>query len=181
MCIFQRRQFSAVFFVSVPRRSRTFSPATHTMKPKEHNANGGENMEGLLWLLILCTLTAGALAILGICRRMQEHTLPERIVTWVALSEQAQLQAQLEALAAQVLWADCALLKTVWLVDTGKASAAGFAGILPDTPRISLLPHGGASANLGGNCSGAKIRIAFRRKNVYNRERLRKKRGNAVG
>ena len=64
---------------------------------------------------------------------------------------------------------------------TGKASAAGFAGILPDTPRISLLPHGGASANLGGNCSGAKIRIAFRRKNVYNRERLRKKRGNAVG
>ena len=117
MCIFQRRQFSAVFFVSVPRRSRTFSPATHTMKPKEHNANGGENMEGLLWLLILCTLTAGALAILGICRRMQEHTLPERIVTWVALSEQAQLQAQLEALAAQVLWADCALLKTVWLVD----------------------------------------------------------------
>ncbi len=126
MCIFQRRQFSAVFFVSVPCRSRTFSPATHTMKPKEHNANGGENMEGLLWLLILCTLTAGALAILGICRRIQEHTLPERIVTWVALSEQAQLQAQLEALAAQVLWADCALLKTVWLVDA--------------TPEKRLLP-----------------------------------------
>ena len=124
-------------------------------------------MEGLLWLLILCTLTVGALAILGICRRMQEHALPERMVTWVALSEQAQLQAQLEALAAQMLWADCALLKAVWLVDA--------------TPEKRLLPDRGASANLGGNCSGAKIRIAFRRKNVYNRERLRKKRGNAVG
>ncbi len=74
-------------------------------------------MEGLIWLLVLCTLTAAMLLALSLCRRMLSHELSERLVTWVALEESQGLERRLEALASQIVWTDNLLMQKVWLVD----------------------------------------------------------------
>lgn len=74
-------------------------------------------MEGMIWLVILCTFAVTALLALGYCRRLLSHDLPEQIVTLALLESREELELHLDALAAQLTWTDRDLVQVIWLVD----------------------------------------------------------------
>ena len=60
-------------------------------------------MEGIFWLLMLCSLTVGILLTLALCRRMLSQDLPEDAILVVVLRHASEnIPSQLEALAAHM-------------------------------------------------------------------------------
>lgn len=74
-------------------------------------------MNGWICLLLFGMLAVTALAAVGLCRRLFSHELPEHMATLVLLEDPAKWEQQSAALAAQIVWTDRDMVRTVWLVD----------------------------------------------------------------
>lgn len=75
-------------------------------------------MNGLIGLLMFCLLFVTVLAAMGLCRRLFSHELPEHMITIALLEDPTKWEQQSTALAAQLVWTDRDMVRTVWLVDT---------------------------------------------------------------